>query len=173
MHYATIDNQIGSDNAPQGSIEITADQYKEALQHKLSGGLVTVEGGQMVLYNAPVYAPDGTERDERDPNEPLITFKPSDDLQIPEWDGNQWIESETDAQRQDRLEQEEQDQWDRICSKRDNLLSATDWTVLPDAPLTDAQVSEAKTYRQSLRDLPQTYDTPEQVEYPNAPSFIS
>ena len=44
---------------------------------------------------------------------------------------------------------------DEIRARRDRLLAATDWAVLPDSPL-DAQSLEAvKTYRQALRDVPQ------------------
>lgn len=36
---------------------------------------------------------------------------------------------------------------------RDSLLAASDWTQLPDAPLTDAQKDDWRVYRQSLRDI--------------------
>ena len=38
-------------------------------------------------------------------------------------------------------------------AKRDQLLAASDWTQLNDAPLTTAQVNAWKIYRQDLRDL--------------------
>ena len=41
--------------------------------------------------------------------------------------------------------------------ERNAFLAATDWTVLPDSPLTSDQQSEATQYRQKLRDLPQVY----------------
>lgn len=37
---------------------------------------------------------------------------------------------------------------------RDSLLAESDWTQMPDSPLTDAQKASWATYRQSLRDLP-------------------
>ena len=46
------------------------------------------------------------------------------------------------------------DTTDEIRARRDRLLAATDWAVLPDSPL-DAQSLEAvKTYRQALRMCP-------------------
>jgi hypothetical protein len=36
---------------------------------------------------------------------------------------------------------------------RDNLLASSDWTQLPDAPLSVALKAEWTTYRQALRDL--------------------
>jgi DNA helicase TIP49 (TBP-interacting protein) len=40
---------------------------------------------------------------------------------------------------------------------RDSMLSATDWTQIPDAPLTKTQKTAYKVYRQELRDLPNNY----------------
>jgi hypothetical protein len=52
---------------------------------------------------------------------------------------------------------------------RDQLLSQSDWTVLPDAPLTDAEKIEWTVYRQALRDIPQQAGFPEFVVVPEAP----
>ena len=38
--------------------------------------------------------------------------------------------------------------------ERNCRLEMTDWTVLPDSPLSDSKIAEYKTYRQALRDLP-------------------
>lgn len=47
--------------------------------------------------------------------------------------------------------------WDFVRNKRNYLLKESDWTVLSDSPLSSNLVQEWKVYRQSLRDLPQTY----------------
>lgn len=59
--------------------------------------------------------------------------------------------------------------WDDIRSKRDQLIKASDWTVLPDATVNQAAWAQ---YRQILRDLPQTYAAtgPESVVWPEPPS---
>jgi hypothetical protein len=62
--------------------------------------------------------------------------------------------------------------WNRVRSQRDRLLSATDWTMTADAPLTTTQVDEAKTYRQALRDLPQDHSDPDAVVWPAKPAFV-
>ena len=55
--------------------------------------------------------------------------------------------------------------FNRLRSMRDGRLSACDWTVLPDSPMSSAKKSEWKAYRQALRDLtaqggaPWTVDT--------------
>jgi len=51
-----------------------------------------------------------------------------------------------------------------IRAKRNQLLVDTDWTALVDSTLTD----EMKTYRQTLRDLPETVDVNNPV-YPENP----
>lgn len=42
---------------------------------------------------------------------------------------------------------------------RTAYLLSSDWTQMSDAPLTDAEKAEWRTYRQALRELPQTYST--------------
>ena len=44
-----------------------------------------------------------------------------------------------------------------IRERRNGYLDATDWTLLPDSPLTSDQQSEATQYRQMLRDFPENY----------------
>lgn len=55
---------------------------------------------------------------------------------------------------------------------RDKLLSLSDWAVLPDAPLTDAQKQEWQAYRQALRDIPQQSGFPEFVVVPEEPTKV-
>jgi len=41
-----------------------------------------------------------------------------------------------------------------VKNQRNQLLSQSDWTQLPDSPLTDEQKTAWAVYRQELRDLP-------------------
>ena len=43
-----------------------------------------------------------------------------------------------------------------IRSKRANLLSSSDWTQMPDSPLSESKRGEWAVYRQALRDMPDT-----------------
>ena len=52
-------------------------------------------------------------------------------------------------------------------TQRDTLLAESDWTVLPDAPVADAQAW--KDYRQALRDVPQQAGFPNDIEWPSEP----
>ena len=59
--------------------------------------------------------------------------------------------------------------WDNIRSKRDTILSSTDWTMTTGATVDQAQWA---AYRQVIRDIPQTYSgkTPDEVVWPTQPS---
>lgn len=55
---------------------------------------------------------------------------------------------------------------------RDSLLASSDWTQIPDSPLTEAKKTEWQVYRQQLRDLFNdfTYTNIEDVVWPTKPS---
>ena len=46
-----------------------------------------------------------------------------------------------------------------LRNKRNELLKESDWTQVNDCPLSDSKKQEWATYRQSLRDLPATYQS--------------
>ena len=103
------------------------------------------------------------------------------------WDGTEWVleQNTTEIERfgftledfpdapvpekpdynpdQRQLEQEE----DEVRTQRDALLAASDWAVLPDAPVADAQAW--KDYRQALRDVPQQAGFPTDINWPTKP----
>ena len=45
-----------------------------------------------------------------------------------------------------------------VRTERNRLLAESDWTQLADAPLSQQEISQWATYRQSLRDLPTAID---------------
>lgn len=59
--------------------------------------------------------------------------------------------------------------WDAVRVKRDGLLSGSDWTQMPDAPLNEAEKQAWAGYRQTLRDIPQDFASPDAVVWPSAP----
>lgn len=59
--------------------------------------------------------------------------------------------------------------WDVIRAERDRLLTACDWTMVSDTPLSDAESKAWSDYRQALRDIPQTFNDPNNVVWPKAP----
>ena len=56
----------------------------------------------------------------------------------------------TDAELKDQLLK-------RLRAKRRNKLAESDWTQLPDSPLSKAKKTKWSAYRQALRDIPETY----------------
>lgn len=59
--------------------------------------------------------------------------------------------------------------WQRIRRKRDYLLTESDWTQVTDNGMDPALVAEWKSYRQSLRDITETFSAPDLVVWPVAP----
>jgi len=65
------------------------------------------------------------------------------------------------------------DDWSLLKSYRNELLSRSDWTQLPDAVLTLEEKTAWQDYRQALRDIPQNYATPDDVIFPTPPNEVS
>jgi hypothetical protein len=63
------------------------------------------------------------------------------------------------------------EKWEQVRQKRNNLLAQSDWTVLIDSSLTDEKKQEYTTYRQDLRDLPSKYNNPDDVIFPDQPEL--
>lgn len=119
MPYAA-NGRIGHDPFPD-AVEITQEQYDEALAGMMGGKVVSIDGGFSVsLPPEPEPAP------EPEPVDPWVTLR----------------------------------------DQRDALLSASDWTQLPDAPV-DAEAWAV--YRQALRDLPENTTNPEEPTWPSLP----
>lgn len=62
-----------------------------------------------------------------------------------------------------------------IREKRDMLLYASDWTQIPDSPVSASKKQHWAVYRQALRDLPSTLDevaiqSPSDVQWPSPPT---
>jgi len=55
-------------------------------------------------------------------------------------------------------------------AKRNTLLSATDWTQAPDAPVTENERSRWRSHRQQLRDVPEQSGYPEEITWPAEPA---
>jgi hypothetical protein len=60
-------------------------------------------------------------------------------------------------------------QWRQIRNQRDELLKQSDLLVLIDKweTLTEERKQEIRVYRQALRDIPQSFESPEDVVWPN------
>ena len=56
----------------------------------------------------------------------------------------------------------DEDAWAIVRAMRNNELTATDWTQLPDSPLTPEKKAEWAVYRQALRDVT-TQENPREI----------
>ena len=59
---------------------------------------------------------------------------------------------------------------DLLREQRNRKLYSSDWTQMADSPLTDTQKASWQTYRQSLRDITNTYSDLDNVVWPSEPS---
>ncbi|WP_018692528.1 tail fiber assembly protein [Algicola sagamiensis] len=59
--------------------------------------------------------------------------------------------------------------WRLVRTKRDQLLSQSDYTQIADYPLTDDTRQAWSIYRQALRDLPNNTQHPDEIVWPQAP----
>ena len=90
-----------------------------------------------------------------------------------------WVEMPDDACKWDLYEngvftrppRNLQAEWWSSRIERNELLVASDTAVLPDrwAAMTPEQQNAWSTYRQALRDLPQTYPDPLKIVWPQKP----
>jgi len=91
----------------------------------------------------------------------------NNDLRTLTWDESN-ADSKPDAATLDEAWPAVRDarKWAAVRDERDRLLTASDWTQVADAPVDPAAWA---AYRQQLRDIPQTFDDPDAVVWPEAP----
>ena len=73
------------------------------------------------------------------------------------------LKSEVEAKR---AEFEAAAPWDAVRVRRSEMLADCDWTQVADAPVDAAAWA---VYRQKLRDIPQDFDSPDDVVWPTPP----
>ena len=59
--------------------------------------------------------------------------------------------------------------WTEIIGQRNQLLQESDWTQLPDVPLTTEQRAEWTTYRSEVRTVTERFSNPNDVVFPTPP----
>lgn len=102
-----------------------------------------------------------------------ITEKPLRYCQCPESDiGNALKENEYAVEGRVEASKTQQELFNVIRLKRDALLFSSDWTQLPDAPLSPTVKGWWASYRQQLRDIPANVEgitNIDQVQWPTEP----
>ena len=115
-------------------VEVRLVQLNEYINHNSLPG-------EALVYNIKFYA------SKRDAEEIL-------DIDGNSHDPKQYVQSHfvgDDSAKDARILS---DEWTRIRTERDRLLTESDWTQANDTPLASGKVTEWGTYRTSLRDLP-------------------
>lgn len=67
----------------------------------------------------------------------------------------------------------DQDRAVGIRKKRDALLAETDYLLMPDYPISIEELELVKSYRQTLRGIPEQEGFPRSVEWPEKPEVIA
>jgi len=79
------------------------------------------------------------------------------------------LTAEEEAELDARAEAADLDM-NHVRGQRDGQLRGSDWTQLGDAALAGHTAEDWQTYRQTLRDIPQTYDRVSEVVWPTPPA---
>jgi hypothetical protein len=69
----------------------------------------------------------------------------------------------------DHPDPETENKWRLVRQHRDELLTRSDWTQIPDVVLSEEKKAEWIAYRQALRDIPENYTNPDEVIFPDEP----
>ena len=99
-----------------------------------------------------------------------LNIQEGQDYIISDWSGDLSLATVVDGEV---IEGSPTNQTESIArGMRDSLLSSSDWTQIPDSPLTKTKKAEWQVYRQQLRDLFNdfTYTNIEDVVWPTQPS---
>jgi hypothetical protein len=67
------------------------------------------------------------------------------------------------------IDQDQESSWKYLRTIRNDKIAECDWTQLSDSPLSAQQKSDWASYRQQLRDIPQTYEKAQDVVWPQPP----
>lgn len=59
----------------------------------------------------------------------------------------------------------------KIRTKRNSLLTETDYLLMPDYPISEEYLEKVKEYRQQLRDITKQDEFPKNVTFPNFPKI--
>ena len=95
---------------------------------------------------------------------PVKAYLKTDDTVIEERDPPELISGEVHFYSERAKTDDEY--WAEIRENRNVLLFDTDWTDLPNAPLTDAQKTNYQRYRTELRNMPQSTSNPKDAVWP-------
>ena len=62
---------------------------------------------------------------------------------------------------------------DAARTRRDAMITATDYLLMPDYPIRAEQLAEVRAYRQALRDVPLQAGFPQDIDWPDPPTITA
>ena len=62
---------------------------------------------------------------------------------------------------------------DAARARRDALITATDYLLMPDYPISAEQLAKVRAYRQALRDVPLQAGFPQAIDWPEPPTITT
>lgn len=151
MTYAFIENNLIT-KYPIGSVEIRRKFPNTSFTLPLEGQDLSEFG--VVKVNSTAQPPFECETQKLQEGTPVL----EEGAWIQKWNIIQLSNEETQRIEADRVAQ--------IREDRNNRLSESDWTQLPDVPVDTAAWA---TYRQALRDLPTQEGFPLNITWPTKP----
>lgn len=60
-----------------------------------------------------------------------------------------------------------------LLQQRNQILKSSDWTQLPDSPLSDEEKTQWAAYRQAWRDITSQSGFPDEVVIPMPPNWVA
>jgi len=70
------------------------------------------------------------------------------------WSGKKWVKYDLESTITD------EQRWEKFNNIRSGMLSDSDWTQMPDSPLSMEKKAEWATWRQLVRDIPNSFPIP-------------
>lgn len=84
-------------------------------------------------------------------------------------EGNEYVQYQTVRNKtQSEIDSETESMWQSVRVTRNQLLTACDWTQLPDVPLPTEKVEQWRKYRQDLRNITDS-QSPYAISWPDPP----
>jgi hypothetical protein len=83
------------------------------------------------------------------------------------WNGTEWVTFDPRDYVSDTL------RWQKLRIFKNQVLSSSDWTQIPDAPLTTEQKTSWAAWRQQVRDVPQNFPNLRDAEAELSRLFVS